>query len=351
MVLRLFAALLLLDCLSAQAELIRPKVVIVTMFEVGKDTGDTPGEFQLWVERMHLDRVITVPAAYHDTRLSTDGAVLAIVTGMGNTRAAASIMALGLDPRFDLQKSYWLVAGIAGIDPADGSLGSAVWANYVVDGDLAHELDAREIPSDWPTGYVPMNRSKPYQPPAPGLPDSSGSCYTLNTGLVEWAFQNTRDLPRTDNEQMKIRRAKFVGQPAAQRPPFVLKGDNLAASTFWHGAKMNAWANEWVRYYTQGSGNYVTTAMEDAGTLHALTALSHAGRVDVNRVLVLRTASNYDMQSPDMTAAESLGAENAGLSGYLPSLESAYQVGRKIVDTLVNDWETYEGKIPGPARL
>jgi purine nucleoside permease len=34
-------------------------------------------------------------------------------------------MALGLDPRFDLTKAYWLVAGIAGIDPADGSLGCA----------------------------------------------------------------------------------------------------------------------------------------------------------------------------------------------------------------------------------
>ena len=30
---------------------IRIKVVIVTMFERGEDTGDTPGEFQLWVER------------------------------------------------------------------------------------------------------------------------------------------------------------------------------------------------------------------------------------------------------------------------------------------------------------
>ena len=30
----------------AAADLIRPKVVVVTMFEPGADTGDTPGEFQ-----------------------------------------------------------------------------------------------------------------------------------------------------------------------------------------------------------------------------------------------------------------------------------------------------------------
>ena len=31
------------------------KVVIVAMFERSEDTGDTPGEYQLWVEREHLE--------------------------------------------------------------------------------------------------------------------------------------------------------------------------------------------------------------------------------------------------------------------------------------------------------
>ena len=34
-------------------------------------------------------------------------------------------MALGMDPRFDFSDAYWLVAGIAGIDPEDASIGSA----------------------------------------------------------------------------------------------------------------------------------------------------------------------------------------------------------------------------------
>jgi purine nucleoside permease len=100
------------------------KVVVVAMFERGADTGDEPGEFQYWVERSKLDRVIPFPQGYHDLRMNRDG-LLGTLTGVGTARAAASIMALGLDPRFDLRKAYWLVAGIAGIDPADGSLGSA----------------------------------------------------------------------------------------------------------------------------------------------------------------------------------------------------------------------------------
>src|SRR6202140_1729715 len=43
---------------------------------------------------------------------------------MNTARAAASIMALGMDPRFDLSKAYWLVAGIAGVNPNEASIGS-----------------------------------------------------------------------------------------------------------------------------------------------------------------------------------------------------------------------------------
>src|ERR1700682_6759657 len=77
---------------------IQIKVVVVTMFERGEDTGDTPGEFQLWVEREHLDQVVAVPAGYHHVRLNKDR-VLGMVTGVGTAKAAASVMALGLDPR------------------------------------------------------------------------------------------------------------------------------------------------------------------------------------------------------------------------------------------------------------
>ena len=68
-----------------------------------------------------------------------------MVTGIGTAKSAASVMALGLDERFDLSKAYWIVAGIAGIDPEDATMGSAVWSEYLVDGDLSHEIDPREI--------------------------------------------------------------------------------------------------------------------------------------------------------------------------------------------------------------
>ncbi|MEO0425685.1 MAG: purine nucleoside permease, partial [Pseudomonadota bacterium] len=133
------------------------RVVIITMFEIGEDTGDVPGEFQFWKERRPFDVVIPFPHSHHDLHYDPHDQVLAVVAGIGSTKTTAATMALGLDTRFDLSKAYWLVAGIAGIDPEDASIGSAVWSAYLVDGDLSHEIDAREKPEDWPTGYFAMN--------------------------------------------------------------------------------------------------------------------------------------------------------------------------------------------------
>ena len=266
------SAALMIGCAAAKERPIPVKVVVVTMFERGADTGDEPGEFQYWAERSKLDRVISFPQGYHNLRMNRGG-VLGIVTGIGTAKAAASIMALGLDQRFDLRKAYWLVAGIAGIDPADGSVGSAVWAEWVVDGDLAHEIDAREIPPDWKTGYVPLRKSVPYE--RPRQPSDRGECYHLNSSLVDWAFALTQNVPLEDTEAMAKERSQF-DLPNARRPPFVLKGDELSASTYWHGRLLNQWANDWVQYHTDGKANYVTTAMEDTGTLQSLTWLARA---------------------------------------------------------------------------
>ena len=96
---------------------------------------------------------------------------------------------------------------------------------------------------------------------------------------------------------MRKSRARFVGFPNALKPPFVTRGDTMSAGTFWHGSKMDEWANAWTRYYTGGKGNYMVAAMEDSGTMQALTFLSQAGRVDLQRVLVLRTVSNLRPRS------------------------------------------------------
>src|SRR5438309_27680 len=95
------AALFFLAQATTAAPPMPVKVVVVAMFEQGEDLGDAPGEYQLWVEREHLDRILPMPAGFHHVRMNQDG-VLGMLTGVGTAKAAASVMALGLDPRFDL---------------------------------------------------------------------------------------------------------------------------------------------------------------------------------------------------------------------------------------------------------
>ncbi|MEP1382649.1 MAG: cupin domain-containing protein [Paraglaciecola sp.] len=327
------------------------KVVVVNMFEIGEDQGDKPGEFQLWKAGQELNTCLPFDTSFHEICINPKTGVMGIVTGMGTARATAAIMALGLDPRFDLTHAYWLVAGIAGVDPADASIGSAVWATYLVDGDLAHEIDAREIPKNWASGYFPLFANEPVSngTTAPeGSLSQNGEVYKLDELLVDWAYELTKDIPLNDYASMHELRSQYTQYPNAQKPPFVLKGDQMAASTFWHGDKLNEWANDWTHYWTQGKGNFVTSGMEDTGSYQAITYLDKANKADKQRFLVLRTASNYATPPTGISASQNLTNESgeAGFAGMRSSLESAYLVGSKVVDTIVANWDQYKSALP-----
>jgi purine nucleoside permease len=332
---------------AAKPRPIQVKVVIVAMFEIGQDSGDQPGELQYWVERDHLDQVYPLPAGYHAARMNSNGE-MAILTGQGTAHAAATIMALGLDPRFDFSHAYWLIAGIAGGNPDRISLGSAAWERWVVDGDLGYEIDPREMPPDWTTGYVPLRKTRPYEAPAAPL---DGQIYELNTQLAQWAYNLTHSIPLADSAALQEIRSHFDG-PTAQRPPFVTLGDEISSSTYWHGKLSDAWANEWVSYFTGSKGQFATTAMEDTGTLQSLKYLAQAGRVDWQRILVLRTVSNYDQQPRGMSAADSLAHQRIGTySAYLPSLEAAYTIGHVVVEEVLGHWPHYANAEPGRGEM
>lgn len=321
------------------------KAVVVTMFENGEARGDEPGELQLWVERSDVIHEYPFPLGEFPLYLTADG-VLLICVGGGIPNATASIMALGLDARFDLTRAYWLVAGIAGGDPLDVSLGSAVWANHVVDGDLVYEIDAREIPDDWPYGFIPLGAKEPAQGPQ----DVSDGWtldtihFPLNQQLAAWAFQTSRDVEIPDMPGISDFRSQYSGFPQAMRAPFVTRGDTLSASTYWHGRNLNAWANDWLRVYAGEEANFMTSNMEDSGTLTALHRLDRIARVDASRVMVLRSVSNFTQPPPGKTPAWSTTAPYP--DNGLPALEAAYRVGSAAIDALVEGWDHHENALP-----
>src|ERR1700761_6703146 len=159
---RVFVAFLSLFCASVGlAQKPWPiRAVFITTFEIGKDTGDIPGEFQLWVEGEHLTESLDFPGGVHPILTNKEHTVLGIVSGTTLVNATASMMALGLDPRFDLTHAYILINGIAGVDPQLASIGSAAWANYVLN-DVSRYIDPKEAPEGWPYGFFPVTAKGP----------------------------------------------------------------------------------------------------------------------------------------------------------------------------------------------
>jgi purine nucleoside permease len=342
--------------LAHAATIVRPKVLVVATYEIGRDRGDTPGELQYWVERQKLD--ITVPVPGLDHPLLTNGSGLYAMVSGTTARCAVQMMALAMNPTFDLSHTYILLSGIGGADPATLTVGSAVWIRQVIDGDPAFELDSREIPAAWPYGTVALGTTEPgkvpanvERAPAAGVADGGSGgvgkiVYDLNPTLVDWAYRLTRQIKLADSPALEASRARFTRDPIALQPPRVIEGDSLGANRFWHGAIMNRWAEDWVRLYTRGKGSLAIADCEDQGLLLAVEKLGQLGRVDPKRLLVLRTASNFTVPPPGVAPATSLFENLASSPGYLPSLEANYQVGSVVTGELLLHWDQYHDHVP-----
>ena len=328
------------------------KVIVVGNFEPGEDMGDTPGEFQFWAEREKLTEVIPIRGALHPLRRNAEGLYGIRWSSPGSMLggSAEQLMALLVDPRFDFTKTYWLFTGISGVDPQVASVGSAAWARWVVQGDTLREFDDREVPKDWPYGLFAIGAKAPGR--LPDNPDSFAGetdpgklsmVLALNQGLARWAFEMTKDTPIPDSPALQKARAAWTGFPNAQRPPFVLMGETLGSVRYWHGPSRTQWARDWVKLWTGGQGVFAMTNMESQSMAGAMLIASKQGLVDMNRVLVLRTASNPSTPPQGVSAIESVGDEGPG---QITAYEANYRVGAPVVHALLKDWSRYEASVP-----
>jgi purine nucleoside permease len=257
--------------------------------------------------------------------------------------------ALISDPRFDVSHTYWIVAGIAGVDPAAATVGSAAWARWVVDGDPVFEMDDREIPKDWPYGIYALGTKRPdVKPDASGVHSvglqqgSSGMVWKLDAGLVGWAYGLTKGVTLADNPALVKARGAYAAQGGVQAAPSVMLGDTLATVRFWHGAKRTQWARNWVKTWTDGDGHFVMSACEDQGILDVLTLYGADHKVDPARVLVLRGGSNFTEEP----AGHSQVLDDFTPGGALAAYESVYRTATPVVRALVSGWATYRDHLP-----
>ncbi|MTI17514.1 purine nucleoside permease [Rhodobacteraceae bacterium RKSG542] len=310
----------------AQAQPVAPKVMVITMFD---------GETKPWLTNLDLSNKIEVPglpASNKDVACNDDLCVA--TTTMGFANAASTTLALTLSDKFDFSQTYFLIAGIAGIDPNNGTLSAATWADYVVDVGLFHRIDDREAPAEWNSQIIGLGTKGPGEKATWG---AGNEVFKLNPALVKLAYETTKDVELADSDIAKAYRAAY-SQDAAKGAPNVMVCSTASTDTYWHGKITAEEVAGHVATLTEGKGDYCTSQMEDNATLTALRRAADAGKLDFERIAVLRTASNFDRQNDNQTAIESLKA-NSG--GFPPAKENAFRVGNKFAQEIIGNWDKY----------
>jgi purine nucleoside permease len=324
------------------ATTLAPKVLLVTMFQMGDPLDpNSPGEATIWVLQHQLTRIIPIPGAFSPLYCNEQRELCLVITGVGTTNAAMTMMALGLSEQLDLSKTYVMIAGIAGVSPEAATIESVAWGDWVVDTSVTGEYDSREMPASF------AHPNFPYGCSAPGCehPFKMGTeVYQVNPVLVEWGYRLTKDLKLDESELAKEKRALYP-QQAAQQPPLVIKCAITGGNTFWHGKMMSDWATGWVKDSTDGQGHYCMTAVEDPAILAAVNNLGKSGRYDPKRVMAIRVGSNFDQQHPGQTAEESLRLALAEVNQAV-GMNNLHLVGWTVLEQILGDWAKWKAGVP-----
>ncbi|CAB3750186.1 purine-nucleoside phosphorylase [Paraburkholderia solisilvae] len=316
------------------AQVRTPKVMIVSMFGP---------EGKVWLDKLGPWQEIRVAGLSPDYPVvrCNEQDVCVMTTGMGHANAAASMMALTFSPRFDLRRTYFLIAGVAGIDPAQGTLGTAAWANYLVDFGIQWEVDAREAPSSWPNGFLGIFAKNPNDKPAL---EYRTEVFELNHQLTDAALALSRDVDLADASQAQATRAKYDYAPANQ-PPKVVQCDTETSDIWWSGDGIGERARQWMKILTDGNGTFCTTQQEDNATYEALKRAASVQRVDLQRVAVLRTGSDFDRPPKGQSSVDNLLNTN-GQGGGDIALANLYRAGSPLVQSIVTQWSKWREGVP-----
>jgi purine nucleoside permease len=201
---------------------IAPKVVIISMFLPEAAIWWGIDEFDL------LAQNITIPGLsplFPDVHCTANGEVCQVITGESEINAAGTIGAFSLSDAFDLTKTYFMIAGIAGVNPEVATLASVTFAKYAVQVALQYEFDPREIPGNFSTGYIPLGAYAPDHYPQSIY---GTEVFEVNEKLrdIAVAFAGTAELNDTDTA--KAYRALYTpvaAYAAGAEPPSVVACD------------------------------------------------------------------------------------------------------------------------------
>ncbi len=320
---------------SKRDGVIAPKFVIISMFEPEAAVWWGIDEFDLLAQNITLPGLSPLFPEVHCT---ADGDVCQVITGESEINAASTMSALVLSSKFDLTKSYFMVAGIAGVNPKVATLASVTFARYAVQVALQYEFDYRDLPDNFTTGYIPFNVDDPAEYPA----EIYGTeVFETNLALRDVAIGLASSAVLNDTAAAQAYRAKYAleaAYTAGSQAPSVLGCDVATSDVYYSGTHLSEAFENTTHIWTNGSGVYCTTAQEDNATLEAIMRAAKMNLTDYSRVMVMRTASDFDRPPPGVSEIQNLLYVNQG--GFPPAITNIYRAGIKVVMGVLDGWDS-----------
>ena len=330
---------------TARDGVVTPKLVILSMFD---------SEGGAWYDDTDLNILaqnITVPGLsplFPDVHCTATGEICQLTTGEGEINAATSVQALWMSGYFDLALSYFLVAGIAGVNPHIATTGSVTFARYAVQFDLQYEFSESQVPSNDTSGWFPQDADYPDEAYPRDYPGEiyGTEAFELNDNLKKRAVYLAGLATLNDTPEAQAYRDTYGYAPANQ-PPTVVECDTGTSNNYWSGSVLGAAYSAYTSLLTNGSGVYCTTQQEDNATLEALLRGTLAGKLDFSRIIIMRTCSDLDRAPAG--ESEVFHLLYADQEGFGPSIANIYLAGIEIVKDVLLYWdEVYAGGIkPG----
>ena len=245
--------------------------------------------------------------------------------------------ALAFSPLFNFKKTYFLIAGIAGINPKVGTLASVGFSKYAVQVALQYEFDAREIPENFTTGYVPQGAFSPTEYPQT---EYGTEVFEVNEALRDIAigFAKAAKLnDSTDAQAYRKHYASTAAYKAGSEGPSIIATDVATSDVYFSGALLGEAFENTTKLFTNGSGVYGLTAQEDNATLEALLRAALNKLVDFSRIIVMRTASDFDR--PYAGESDTFNLFYAEQGGFDPAIANIYLAGIKVVEGILKEWD------------
>ncbi|KFY83118.1 hypothetical protein V500_10164 [Pseudogymnoascus sp. VKM F-4518 (FW-2643)] len=283
-----------------------------------------------------LARNITVPGLsplFPQVHCLEDGSVCQVTTGESEINAANTISALVHFPAFDLTKTYFMIAGIAGINPRHGTIGAVTFSKYAIQVALQYEFDVREIPDNFTTGYIPLGAFSPDQYP---VSIYGTEVFEVNEALRDIAIEFAKTAELNDSTVSQAYRSNY-DYPAAKKAPSILTCDVATSDVYYSGKLLGEAFENTTTLLTNGSGVYCTTAQEDNATLEVLLRAAVRKTIDFARIIIMRTASDFDRPYPGQSDVDNLMYADQG--SFEPSIENIYRAGTPIVKGILAGWD------------